>query len=627
MGLVSMTGEEGKNKKFGAIAVEMNFVDQEKVDKAAVVQARIFAKTRVTMPIGEILVEMGAITPIEIDQILKIQREIDSQAPSAATPEKSDQPHKPLRSAKKAAGTLDISVSKDKLSASAYIDGKVPTTEFDVNDVKIMLHAEGILHGIADDAQIKAFLNGEFSVGERWTIASGTDPIPDTPPQIIYHFDTDPLKIGTLTEDGLMDWKDRGQLPQVKEGALLAEKIPGPTGKEGMDVYGKKIPIPKMREQRFKCAKGARRSEDGMQVYATLSGIPKLSFGNEISVMPTLHIQGDIALETGHVTFDGHIEVDGAVEKGYRVKGGSLRANEIRDARIDLDGDITSMNGIFGATIRSGGNLKAGHIHNSDIILAGDMAVEKEVIESTIEANGRCLINDGIILSSTISAKMGITTMDIGTKASKSSELIVGVDRQMEREADVIGGQLQAIKAEHENLPKLLQNLRNRSDQVNTRLGKVAQEQDKCMVQHRRLQEKVEAGLLRQADSAADKLQRTLGELKAKQDAYDHDVARLMEEDESISREITATETAITASATTIQALKERLDALTEAQKTSQGVAMVKIGGTVFTGTRITGPHSTLIIQEDLKRLSIAETDKPDPEGSKRWRFEIHPFR
>jgi uncharacterized protein (DUF342 family) len=177
--------------------------------------------------------------------------------------------------------------------------------------------------------------------------------------------------------------------------------------------------------------------------------------------MPTLHIQGDISLETGHVEFDGHIEVAGAVEKGYRVKGGSLRANEIRDAQIDIAGDITATNGIFGATIRSGGNLKAGHIHNSDIILAGDMAVEKEIIESKIEANGRCLINDGIIISSTISAKMGITAMDIGTEASKSSELIVGIDQQMERESNAIKEEIQAIKAERENLPKLLQNLKS----------------------------------------------------------------------------------------------------------------------------------------------------------------------
>ena len=622
-----MTGEPGENNKFGVVAVEMNFVDQEKVDKALVVQTRIFEKTRVSMPIGEILMEMGAISSEERNEILRMQDEIEVKATSDKTPNATGKKGKPARSAKKEGSNIDISVSKDKLTASAYVEGRVPVTEFDVSDVKIMLHSDGILHGIADDTVIKAFLNGEFSVGEGWAIATGTEPIPDTPPQIIYHFDTDPLKIGTLTEDGLMDWKDRGKLPQVKEGTLLAEKIPGPKGKEGMDVYGKKIPIPKVREQRFKCGKGARRSEDGMQVHATLSGIPKLSYGGEISVMPTLHIQGDISLETGHVEFDGHIEVAGAVEKGYRVKGGSLRANEIRDAQVDIDGDISSINGIFGAAIKCGGSLKAGHIHNSEIILAGDMAVEKEIIETKIEANGRCLINDGIIISSAVSARMGITAMDIGTKASKSSDLIVGIDRQMEREADAIKKEIQAIKTECENLPTLLVTLRKRSDQVNTQLGDVAQLQDKCMVQHRRLQEKVEAGLLKQGGAAAEKLQKTISELKARQDAYDHDVAQLMEEDESIDQEIAATEKAITENATTIQELNARLVAITEAQKTNIGVAVVKVGGNLFSGTTITGPHSALVLQENLKRLSVVETDQPDHEGVKRWRFELTPFR
>jgi uncharacterized protein (DUF342 family) len=490
-----------------------------------------------------------------------------------------------------------------------------------------MLHADGILHGIVDDQRIRAFLNGEFAVGEPWPVATGTEPIPDAPPEVKYHFDTDPLKIGTLTEDGLMDWKNRGELPQVKEGELLAEKIPGPKGKTGMDVYGKIIPVTKAREHRFKCGKGARRSEDGMQVHAALAGIPKLSVSGEISVLPTLHIQGNISLETGHVTFNGHIEVEGAVEKGYRVKGGSLRANEIRDAEIDIDGDITAMNGIFGATIRCGGNLKAGHVHQADIILAGEMVVEKEIIESTIEANGRCLISDGIIISSTIAAKMGITAMDIGTEASKCSELIVGIDRQMERESQAIKAKLATIKAESEPLPKLLENLKKRSDQVNTRLGEVAQAQDKCMVQYRRLRESIDAGRIKQEGIAAEELQRTMRELEDKQAAYDRDVARLMEEDDTISREITATQAAITEGSEKTSALIMRLEELGEAQKQSIGKALIRIGGDVFSGTKIFGPHSSMVLQENFKRLSIVETDKPDPEGVKRWRFEMTPFR
>ncbi len=622
-----MTVDSGSKSRFGDIAVEMNFIDQAKLDKALVVQKRVFDKARVHMPIGEVLVEMGAITSDALAEILEMQRKIENKAASAPSPEASRDKRRSKRSSHKESGTLEITVSKDKLTATMFIEGDVPVADVDVNDVKIMLHAESILFGIADDEQIAAFLKGDFSVGEGWTIASGTEPIPDAPPEIKYHFDIDPLKVGTLTEDGLMDWKERGQLPQVKEGDLLAEKIPGPKGKEGMDVYGKKIAIPKTRDKRFKCGKGARRSEDGLLVHATLPGIPKLSVAGDISVMPTLHIRGDISLETGHVAFDGHIEVAGAVEKGYRVKGGSLRATEIRDAQIDIDGDISAQNGIFGAMIRSGGNLKAGHIHNADIVLAGDMAVEKEIIESRIETNGRCMINDGIIISSTVSAKMGIVAMDIGTEASKASELIVGIDQQMEREAEAVKSQIQTITAERDNLPKLLENLRKRSDQVNTRLGEVAQEQDKCMVQHRRLQEKVEAGLLQQGGAAGEKLQLTITELKAKQDAYDQDVARLMAEDESISQEISVTETSLRESAEALKELNQRLEEISDAQKEDLGLASVKIGGNVYSGTSFTGPHTVLVLQEDLKRLSIVETDKPDHDGLKRWRFELNPYR
>jgi uncharacterized protein (DUF342 family) len=592
-----------------------------------VVQLRIFEKTNVRMFIGDILIEMGAITSAQRDDILGMLEEIEKQSKlvsdSRPTPKKS----KLDRSGKKANNTFDIIVSKDKLKAVAFFDGDVPATDIDINDVKTMLHAEGILYGIAADDLIKGFLKGEFSVGKEWAIATGTEPIPETPPKIVYHFDTDPLRIGTLTDNGLMDWKDRGELPQVKEGDLLAEKIPGAKGKEGMDVYGKKIPIPKSREIRFKCGKGARRSEDGLQVHATHSGIPRRSVLGEISVMSTLQIPGDISLQTGHVTFDGHIEVAGAIEKGYQVKGESLRANEIRDAEIDIDGDITSINGIFGATIKCRSNLRAGHIHNANIILDGDLVVEKEIIDSKIEANGRCLINDGIILSSTISSKMGITAMDVGARASNPSELTVGIDQQLEREIESTRHEIQAIKSEYETIPKVLKDLKKRCDQVNTMLGKVAQEQDHCMVKQRHLQKELDSGPFQKEGPEAEKLQKTIDELKKKQDAYDADVANLMAEDESFSQEIAELEKQIIDNKETLDSLKISLEELTERKKVDQGIAAVKIGGGIYSGNKIIGPHDKFIVEGDLKHLSIIETNKPDHDGVKRWRFELAPFR
>jgi hypothetical protein len=57
------------------------------------------------------------------------------------------------------------------------------------------------------------------------------------------------------------------------------------------------------------------------------------------------------------------------------------------------------------------------------------------------------------------------------------------------------------------------------------------------------------------------------------------------------------------------------------------GWRSLKSAGNVYSGTKVTGPHSALVLQENLKRLSIIETDKPDHEGSKRWRFELSTFR
>ena len=621
-----MAAEELKDCRFGSIAVELNLIDQAKVDKALVVQARIHDKTGVDMPIGEILIEMGVISAAERDDILRVQREMEEPAKTEKNSAAKNKKGKNGQDSKDAG--LEISVAKDKLTVTVKLNTEVELDEeITLNDVKLILHREGVIYGIADDALITAFLEGEVANGQAWTIATGTEPIPDTPPEIRYHFDTNPMKIGTLTEDGRMDWKDRGKLPQVKEGALLAEKIPGPKGKEGMDVFGKKIPIPKTREVRMKTSKGAKRSEDGMQVHASLAGMPKLSRGGEISVLPTLHIQGDIGLKTGHVEFDGHIEVEGAIEKGYQVKGGSLRAAEIQAANIDIDGDITAMTGIFGATIRSTGNLKAGHINNADIVARGDIAVEREIIESQIEANGRVMIPDGIIIASTISAKMGITSMDIGTEASRPSELTVGIDRELERQAASIRAEIKPLKTEQDELIEEIQKLKKRSDDINTRLGEVAQLQDQCMVKHRNIQAKLDACKTSPDKDCAEKLHNAMQDLQSKQDAYDKDVTQLMEEDETIGEQIEEIKHAFQTNARTIEELNDNLKVVVEAQKTSTGLAIIKIAGRIFSGTSITGPHTKLIQKEDLKRLNISETDSPDANGARRWRFELTPFR
>ena len=69
--------------------------------------------------------------------------------------------------------------------------------------------------------------------------------------------------------------------------------------------------------------RGAQVSKDGLQVTAKISGMPRLEADGRIAVYSVLPINSDIGLETGHVEFDGYIEVKGDVTSGYQVKGKS----------------------------------------------------------------------------------------------------------------------------------------------------------------------------------------------------------------------------------------------------------------------------------------------------------------
>jgi uncharacterized protein (DUF342 family) len=285
-----------------------------------------------------------------------------------------------------------------------------------------------------------------------------------------------------------MDWKNRGDIPQVNVGDLLAEKLGGEPGQPGTSVYGLEIPAPRVKEPTLKFSKGAERSEDGRQILAKIKGTPKLGTDGRIGVFGVLPIDSDIGLETGNINFDGHIEVNGGIDNGYKVKGGSLVIKEIQNAEIELTDDLVSHGGIYGSTLLVGGHLKASHIHNSTLEVLGDLVVEKEIFGCTILVNGRCMIDGGKIIASKITAKKGIQVKDIGTQAARPSELIVGVDFKFERDMNALKAQIADLERRKTETANAIIALKGQIDRLDSELGTVAQEQDGCMVQKRQLE-------------------------------------------------------------------------------------------------------------------------------------------
>ena len=324
---------------------------------------------------------------------------------------------------------FDLIVSEDKSEAYICVKGELPG-ETTVGAVKNFIQEKGISYGLVDEAQIEQYLTQEAFKGKSWLIAKGKLPKPGQDARWIYHFDKDSLKIGTVKAGGAVDFKDKGKIPQVAEGALLAEKIPLVKGEAGLDVYGQIRSVPEAQDITILCGENTQLSKDGLKIFSKKRGRPVISADGRLSVYPELTIDGDVGLETGHINFNGFINVNGVIQEGFRVRGGSLSAKEIYKADVEIEGDIAVDGGIIGSKIISKGNIRARDIHSSVTEALGDTFVEEEVMHSKIETDGFFVAHSlmGKILSSQITAWKGIEANQIGSDSSKPCILLVGVD-------------------------------------------------------------------------------------------------------------------------------------------------------------------------------------------------------
>ncbi|MCP3955335.1 MAG: DUF342 domain-containing protein [Desulfobacterales bacterium] len=669
------------NQRFSDIALNLGFISEEQLKKSLQMQRQVFRKTKIKAPIGRIMVQLGYITKEERTAVLAMQAlskeaelgaaeakanasepapeaakseseaaETETEEPKAA-PEttktesgedevRPDPPYGPAGNEQKRPedpepekedpedkihGHFAVDISKDKLTARLVSKSR-DREGLVLDDLLDLIEAEGIRHGIVEKTEIRRFYEDDSEDLEPLTIAQGFPPVKGKDQEVIFHFDIEYLRAGTVREDGTIDWKNRGEVPQVNEGDLLAKIIPGVYGKVGMDVFGNEIPVESIAEVGLAPGKGVKKSEDGNSFIAGDKGAPTLSENQTLTVLPVLQIPGDIGVETGHVEFDGHIEVEGSIQSGYLVKGASLRAQDMNGAEVYIDGDVVVTHGIFQSKIKCQGNVKAVYVHKSDIDARGDLVVGKEIADSKIELYGACQLDYGTIIASEIAARGGIIAQHVGTGMSKASHLDVGVNHKLRREISGIKKLLSKTKRKNEDITPRVKALRVESDQINDTLGDVAQKQDQLMVQSRQLQEKFaeQEGIGESVKAEHDK---AVAALEVRRSKVDTLVEELMQKDGELEKTIGKLEEQETEIVKEQAELEERLEALRKRREDEKGKPVVKVSGDLFGDTKITGPRTKIIIEEDVKHVNIFETDKTDDGEVAKWHMKIGPLR
>lgn len=620
-----------KEFKFGTIAVRKGFINQSVLKLALEEQQNAIKTKKKFRLVGDILVEAGMMTEKQRDYILKLQKRVrqevkkvnklfpDDNENSGKDPEDqvSDNSDENLSEKQEdqsvllepeiIAGGTKLEISKDFmgafLSKTDHFDNNITLTE-----IKEALLDKGIVLGIVVDEMIEGFINSSGFKTKLFRVAKGISPIQGKDAKLEFFFNTDYLKAGGLTNDGVIDFKDRGEIPYVEEGTVLAEKIPMVESRHGRNIYGDEIETIPGTDISIKFGKGAKLSEDGFKVLAAVKGFPKYALSGHIFVHQEYATEGDVDYETGHINYDGNVSIKGRIKSGFKVKGNDITAIELDGGIVTAEGDIKIAGGINEGKIYARGNVYAKFIHKSEVICMGDVIVEKEIVDADIECSGSCVVENGKLIASRITAKMGVKARNIGTEMAGPNVIKVGHDAFTEKELEKNRKRVDGLKEQIGHHEKKKEKLKEENLNLQKQITEFAHVQDRSQLEEKEINSEIssmednasKAETIQESKKKIEQLKKNAQDAEENLDVCFDKSEKIEEIMEKENREI--------------KALEKRRDNFLEEKtnliawaKENPGKPVVIVEGAMLTETVVFGQHSEKRVTEVIRHAKIME--------------------
>lgn len=597
------------DQEFCRIALEKGYISHTSAENALAKQLEEFKKSRAITLAGNILIRNGELSGSQMVAICKQQDRI--KIPEETAVKKDETPPQ-----------LQITLSADKVHALLPPRDKLPFVP-DVKAIRKRLDELGICFGIVDDKLIKGYLNMPAFKTASFKVASGKPPVYGKDGDIKYFFDTNYLKAGRISEDGNIDYKDRGEIPVVKAGDTLARKTPPVPGEDGIDIFGNPVTVPEVKDIDLRCGNGAELSDDELTATALIDGQPHATIGGKVSVSLEHIIPGDVGLETGHVRFDGNIIVKGTIKGGFRVTGVNLTADEILDAEINITGDLKVKGGIIGSDVKAAGNIEATYISNAKIDTFGDITIVREIIDSNISTSGACALERGQIISSEIAARKGIEAKQIGTDKSTPCKLRPGAKDHIKKTIETMQALAQQKKEALENLQAKTETLNRKQEQIHKDISAEAQIQDRSEIELRKLKEIMAASEIKKDTISVQESGRRISALEKNIKKADENVARLFEGQDRILDEIIKNQNEMESLVKEIEEIVSEINATVQWDKDNEIVPRLKVSGTIYPKTVIICPRASIVLEDSIRNSTVTQSKISELESETTWGIQI----
>ncbi len=355
---------------------------------------------------------------------------------------------------------LKISEDKDFVTANMYPpekNGEPLSENFVVNQLRELKVTAKIEIPILKKAV--AIVNSKKKTINNVLIAKGKAPVQGVEGWVEYLFDVNHKIAAVVDENGHTDFHNRHLLESVSANQTVAILHPTVQGKDGENVFGEKIPVPKVREQKAPRGQNIIHSEENPNnILSKIDGHISLTGGN-IVVTDLYNIRGDIDFNTGHVVSKGSLVVTGNVVAGFNLDmSQSIKINgHVHDSEIVAGGDVTIQGGFSGTgegKIVAGGNLCARFIRNQTVYCRGTITIEKEVVDAKLFAKDDITSknNDTVIIGGHLMAGGDIIVNTLGHDYTVPTILEVGYDYEVVDRIKKIEAALISFKKELESL-------------------------------------------------------------------------------------------------------------------------------------------------------------------------------
>lgn len=253
-----------------------------------------------------------------------------------------------------------------------------------INELKAMkivygIEKEAINSLIENPAKEKLIVRGKI-------VTKGTDGY------IEYLFHGKDQRVDLEDVNSKINYRDTFEVPSVKKGELIGERTPPVYGRDGVNIYGKPIKAPRVKDPVFVPGKNVEIDNQGLKIYSLIDGKPCVR-GQIVNVFSLHEVIGDVDIKSGNIDFSGDVVIKGNVTEGMKIKSGHniTIKGSVSGASLEACGEVFIEKWAFNSTIISGNKqteLKRLHSYFSKFqssilnLLSGSIEVLKKIQHS-----------------------------------------------------------------------------------------------------------------------------------------------------------------------------------------------------------------------------------------------------